>query len=61
MEAGDSGSGDQDVTNSIGKSGMILIQRYMYLQSNALAALCNAAQVPGENLVTHYNADKTYS
>ena len=38
-----------DGDSSICKSGMILIQRYMSLQSNTLAALCNAAQEPGES------------
>mmetsp|Transcript_39 Transcript_39/g.54 ORF Transcript_39/g.54 Transcript_39/m.54 type:complete len:283 (-) Transcript_39:68-916(-) len=36
-----------DGDSSICKSGMILIQRYMSLQNNTLAALCNAAQEPG--------------
>ncbi len=40
---------ENDGDSSICKSGMILIQRYMSLQNNTLAALCNAAQEPGEN------------
>ena len=43
-------STDGDDGRGIGV-GLLLIQRYMSLECNTLAALCNAIQEPGERII----------
>lgn len=49
---GDTTAADTNVTTNSGGNddgiGIFLIQRYSVLHNNILAALCNAAQEPGE-------------